>query len=95
MKYYGAKNNKDCGFYLSPFDGAVEVEDAVWEKLIKEYSNGKEIMPDENGYPIAVERAYSDDELAKEVRAKRNILLSQSDWTQLQDAQLTDDEKTS
>ena len=89
------KNNKDYGFYLKSFESAVEVEDAVWEELIEQCSHGKVLQPDENGYPVAVEHVRSDDELAKEIRVKRNILLSQSDWTQLQDARLTDAEKTS
>lgn len=87
------KNNKDYGFYLKSFESAVEVEDAVWEELIEQCSHGKVLQPDENGYPVAVEHVRSDDELAKEIRVKRNILLSQSDWTQLQDAKLADEQR--
>lgn len=93
MKYFGTKNNQDYGFYLKSFEGAVEVEDAVWEALIEQCLSGKEIMPDANGYPVAVERVRSDDELAKEIRVKRNVLLSDSDWTQLQDSQLSDEQR--
>lgn len=92
MKYYGIKNGKEHGFYLDPFEGAVEVEDEVWANLLDQCSSGKVIKPDENGYPIAVDNVRSDEELITEARVKRDALLAQSDWTQLQDAVLSEED---
>lgn len=93
MKYYGTKNGQDYGFYLVPFEGAVEVEDAVWEELIAQCAGGKIIQPNTENFPIAVERIESEEELAGSARVRRNSLLVQSDWTQLQDADLTENER--
>lgn len=54
MKYYGTKNNKDYGFFLSNFYGAAAVEDEIWELLLKQQSEGAVIQPDSTGYPIAI-----------------------------------------
>lgn len=93
MKYYGTKNGKDYGFYLAAFEGAVEVADEAWEDLMDQCSHGKILQPNENGYPTAVEYTQSVEEVAQEVRLKRNLLLAESDWTQLQDTQLPEDKK--
>lgn len=94
MKYYGTKNNNDYGFYLEPFDDCVEVLDEEWVALLEKQATGKIIKPDDNGYPIVMQYTPSDGELAREMRNKRDSLLAKSDWTQLQDARLSPDEKT-
>lgn len=54
MKYYGTKNNKDYGFYLTNFDGAVEITDEKWKNLLLEQNYGKIIIP-YNGDVVAVD----------------------------------------
>lgn len=93
MKYYGTKNGDEYGFYLKPFEGAVEVEDEVWADLIGQCASGKIIVPDENKYPTITEDVHSDEELAAFARSKRNSLLACSDWTQLQDSNLSAQEQ--
>ena len=44
MKYYGTKNNKDYGFYLENFEGAIEITDEYWSELLKSQSEGKIII---------------------------------------------------
>ena len=42
---------------------------------------------------IHVETTVTDEELASQVRGDRNLLLRQSDWTQMPDSALSDSEK--
>ena len=44
---------------------------------------------------IHVETTVTDEELASLARSDRNLLLDQSDWTQMPDSPLTDEVKTS
>lgn len=46
---------KDRGFYESPMDGGVEITEKYWRELLVGQENGKEIAPDENGYPVLLE----------------------------------------
>ena len=43
MKYYGTKDGINYGFYLQQFDGAKEIPDDEWKRLLNEQSNGKKI----------------------------------------------------
>ena len=47
-----------------------------------------------DGATFTPEDAISDDELSAQERVKRNSLLSDSDWTQLPDSQLTEAKKS-
>lgn len=94
MKYFGTKNGEEYGFYLKNFEGAVEVEDSEWESLIKQVSIGNKIFAaDENGRPKVVDYILPHEDLMRIIRTKRNALLAGSDWTQLADAALTDEQK--
>jgi hypothetical protein len=56
MKYYGTKNNKDYGFYEQKFDGAIEITDEYWQKLLNQQNQGKMIIFYENSV-IAVDES--------------------------------------
>lgn len=87
--FYSALTN---GFYDSQIHGqnmpedAIEISDELYKKVLEEELQGKKIIPDENGSPIAVERFFTDEELSAEARIKRNQLLFDSDHTQLPDS---------
>lgn len=66
-------------------EGAVEIERAAHKMLLKAQGEGKVISADEAGNPIIQDRTVSWDE----IRAERNRLLSESDWTQLPDSVLS------
>lgn len=87
------------GFYLTEIHGnnipndVVEITQNQHSQLLEAQSQGKIIQPDENGFPVAVDRpAYSP--TWEDIRQERNIRLSNSDWTQLADAPLTVNQKT-
>lgn len=65
-------------------DDAVEVSDADYAALMQAQSAGQRIIADGDGYPVAIDRDVA--ELAEMMRAKRDALLSASDWTQVADA---------
>ena len=44
MKYFGFKENVGYGFYDENFDGAVQLSDEEWQKLLEEQSCGKQIV---------------------------------------------------
>ena len=86
--YYSDKN---AGFYDTNVhttlpDDAVEITDAEWRDLLDQLEGGKEIRKGANGKPMAATPTPAPNTLATEARAKRNALLSQSDWTQVADA---------
>jgi hypothetical protein len=59
MKYYGTKNNKDFGFYIEKFDGAIEITDEYWIELLEQQNNGKIIIPFNNSVIAVDEKEYS------------------------------------
>ena len=82
MIYYSSQEN---GFYLTEIHGdnipsdKIEITKEYHEQLLKLQQDGKQIKPDQNGFPIAVDRKIEitwDD-----IRKHRDFLLSQSDWT--------------
>ena len=91
MKYYGTKDGINYGFYLQQFDGAKEISDDEWKRLLNEQSNGKKICLGYDGNVIAVEEVITCDELASDIRRKRDDLLRDTDWTQLLDCKLGND----
>lgn len=66
---------------------AVEISDACHAELMDAQSGGKSIAPGDDGAPVAIDRpAPTPEEIWAAVRARRNKLLQNSDWTQLPDA---------
>jgi hypothetical protein len=88
MIYY-SKSKK--GFFHEERHGknipsdSVLISEEVYETLFKEQSEGKEIVPDEKGYPIAVVPPVIPPAW-EQIRSKRNALLKDSDWVGLTDA---------
>ena len=62
---------------------------------MNEQSNGKKICLGHDGNVIAVEEVITCDELASDIRRKRDDLLRDTDWTQLLDCRLGNDKITS
>ena len=91
MKYYGTKDGINYGFHLQQFDGAKEISDDEWKRLLNEQANGKKICLGDDGNVIAVEEVITCDELASDIRRKRDDLLRDTDWTQLLDCKLGND----
>lgn len=48
---------KDNGFYLEPQENALEISEELHIKLIEGQSQGKQIMPNKEGFPILTEPA--------------------------------------
>lgn len=48
---------KDNGFYLEPQENALEISEELHIKLIEGQSQGKQIMPNEEGFPILTDPA--------------------------------------
>lgn len=73
-------DNPDC---LIPAD-AVAITDAQYRALMAAQSGGKAIVA-KAGRPVAVDRTQDEEERQRLRRRRRDILLAQSDWTQLPD----------
>lgn len=87
MIFYSAATK---GFYCNEIHGAnipsdcVQITKVQHESLLAEQSQGKQIVPDENGYPTAIV-PLSVSATWEVVRAKRDNLLKNSDWSSLPD----------
>lgn len=104
MIYY-AKST--LGFYDSAIHGtlgepdslvpadAVEITEEEHAGLLAEQTQGKEIVPDADGRPVAQLPQFTDTELATAARADRDQRLSATDWTQLSDVPPTTAQKWS
>lgn len=53
------------GFYDTPVDGSVEISVSYWQELLNGQSIGKQIVENEEGYPILVEHEYDIEEVRK------------------------------
>lgn len=90
MKIYYSKSTN--GFYIDSIhkampDDVIEITQAQHQELILGQSNGKIISSDENGNPVLIDPPQpTTEQLADQARAKRDTLLSTSDWTQVGDA---------
>lgn len=89
MKIYYSSTTK--GFYLKDVHGdnmppdCIEITEDEHKNLLEAQSNGKQIVPDNNGRPIAIvpkPREITWDEIKK----IRNGKLSETDWIMLGDA---------
>ena len=86
----------------NPFPGAIELTDGQAQTLL-DYNGFVSIEQNEDGMTVTPNteaweawKAEQPDPsilVAEEVRQQRNTLLSETDWTQLNDAPLTDEEK--
>lgn len=75
MKYW--KN----GFYLTQIEGSVAITDEYWQELLDGQSQGKQIVSDEDGYPILVDPpAPSQSELDAMEIASLKAYLSSTDY---------------
>ncbi|MBC17074.1 MAG: hypothetical protein CL942_08485 [Desulfovibrio sp.] len=95
MNIYGYRYDKEVlGFFpltkpYTPAEGLISIERHA--ELMSEQGAGKILVPDDKGNPIAIERpAPSNEELSKIVRGQRDAKLAKTDWTQLKDCQLGD-----
>jgi len=68
-------------------DDAKEITASRRDDLIDDEANGKEIYGDNDGYPQSRERTFSDAELIEKAKHKRNSILRESDYTQIDDSQ--------
>ena len=88
MIYY-SKTTK--GFYCTEIHGTnipsdcVQITKEQHTNLLNEQSQGKQIVPDENGYPIAIVPPVIP-LTWEQIRAKRDALLKDSDWSAFPDA---------
>lgn len=76
-------DNPDCRLP----DDAVAISEEQHAELMKQQANGKVIVARGNR-PVAADPVRSPEEVAEENRRRRDLLLMQSDWTQLPDALL-------
>jgi len=104
MKYFYSKTTG--GFYAdnvhgNPADEGSAIPKDAQEIKVDEYNalmvaqvNGKDIVADKNGSPVAKDPpALSDEALAYRARNRRAALLRESDWTQVDDAPLDNVQK--
>lgn len=95
-RYYSATTG---GFYLVgvhtdiPSD-AVAVSDDDFTALMDAQAAGSQIAAGDTGTPVATIRTQTTAELLTALRAKRDNLLKDCDFTQLADCPLSDDLKT-
>lgn len=87
-----------AGFYHSDIHAdmppdAAPISQQLHEELLAAQGEGMVILTDENGQPYAAPRSFSEAELLAQLRAKRDRLLSESDFTQVADAPLSPAEK--
>lgn len=79
MMYYNSNNN---GFYDSNINdippNSVEISDEYHEELLEKQSKGFVIQSDEKGYPKAVERVLTVDEIIMINTAKQQKLLNEA-----------------
>lgn len=67
-------------------DDAVEISESEYAELMDGQSSGKQIIADQNGFPVLADQsAQSDEQLANIIRIERNTRLAASDWTQARD----------
>lgn len=93
--YFSSSTN---GFYVPEIHGenipsdAVEITEQQHSALMAAQSEGKQIAPDNDGKPVAVE-PIPIPLTWEDIRNTRNAKLASCDWTQIADAPLTEDQK--
>jgi hypothetical protein len=88
MIYY-SKSTK--GFYTTEIHGTntpsdcVQITKELHADLLNDQSQGKQIVPDKNGYPITIVPPVVSPTW-DQIRSKRDALLKDSDWSVASDA---------
>ena len=97
--HYDKKTGKILGFYADEIHGTkipepkVPITEAEWQDALSNQNSRKislETLKMVETVPPAATRA----ECLTGIRFRRNQLLAETDWTQLSDAAMTDDQKT-
>ena len=69
------------GFYLTPQKDSFEIEDEYWQELLDGQSQGKQIISNEDGYPILADPpSPSQSELDAREIASLKAYLSSTDY---------------
>ena len=69
------------GFYLNQIEGSTPIEDDYWQELLDGQSQGKQIVSDEDGYPILADPpSPSQSELDAQEIASLKAYLSSTDY---------------
>jgi hypothetical protein len=76
------------------YNEAVPIKREPFTTYETEWVKGDDLVYRETAVTAVVDEAARDAAEADKVRAKRDRLLAESDWTQLADAPLTDEERT-
>ena len=91
MIYY-SKSTK--GFYTTQIHGTnipsdcVEISCEIHQTLLNDQSQGKQIVPDERGYPIAITPTVPPITW-EQIRNRRDVLLKVTDWAALPDVNVS------
>jgi hypothetical protein len=96
QRYYSPKTG---GFYLEDINDsipadAIAVSEEEFSALMAAQAVGKEIKPGADGKPVAEAKIFTNDELIAQVRAKRDRLLTDCDFTQLPDSPISAEQRT-
>lgn len=77
MIYFNAKTN---GFYDSEINiipkKSVKIQHEYHAELLQKQSEGFVIQPDKNGYPVAIERTLTDDEIKTMNESQKQRLIN-------------------
>jgi hypothetical protein len=82
------------GFYSTEIHGTnipsdcVEISPETHQRLLEEQSQGKQIAPDERGYPIAI-TPTAPPITWEQIRSQRDLLLKETDWAALPDVNVS------
>lgn len=69
------------GFYLNQIEGSTPIEDDYWQELLDGQSQGKQIVSNEDGYPILADPpSLSQSELDAQEIATLKAYLSSTDY---------------
>jgi hypothetical protein len=79
--------------HIDSIEDAVEITHEEYDSVFDEHMNGKDIIADEDGRPIAVGRITPDHVLASSIRDKRDSMLRDSDWVMLSDSPVSEEDK--
>ncbi len=74
MKYYKQ------GFHLNHIEGSTEITDEYWQELLEGQSQGKQIVSDEQGYPILMDYVPSQEELDAQEIDRLKAYLAETDY---------------
>lgn len=73
--------------------GATEISEERFKELMAEQAKGAEIVLGQKGNPVAVPRILPEEARLAARRRRRDQLLAASDWTQLPDSPLSEQER--